>query len=161
MTEPGGTKDQFTVCTQDCRGRCCRYITVGVPTPLGRADWDEMRWWLAHDGVMVTWDEDGWLLHIEARCGNLRHDSACGVYPHHMGTCKEYDAQTCEFTGPTEYDVELKSELDLARYLAKRKLKRAEPVLRDIRAAERRRQAGMAAGLVQLRRLPGGGAPRA
>lgn len=156
MTERRAAKDQLTICMRECRGACCRYITVEVPAPLGRADWDEMRWWLAHDGVMVTHDEDGWMLHVPARCGNLRPDNACGVYPHHMGTCKEYDAATCEFTGPVEYDVELRSEGDLADYLAKRRLKRAAPVLRDIRAAEKVRAERMAADLVTLRGLSGG-----
>lgn len=156
MSQGGGTKDQFTICTQDCRGRCCRYITVEVPAPLGRADWDEMRWWLAHDGVMVTQDEDGWLLHMPTRCSNLREDNACGIYPHHMGTCKEYDGATCEFTGELEYDLELRTELDLARYIERRKLARARPVLKAIRAAERRRKEGMQAGLVTLRGLSAG-----
>ncbi len=154
MAKRRGTKDQFTICTEDCRGACCRYITVEVPAPRARADWDEMRWWLAHEGVQVTHDEDGWLLHVPTRCTNLRADNACGIYPHHMGTCKEYDAATCEFTGPVEYDVNLRSELDLARYLEKRKLARARPVVRDIRAAERQRAAGMAASLVTLQGLP-------
>ena len=161
MPRNGGTRDQFEICTQDCRGRCCRYITVEVAAPRARADWDQVRWWLAHEGVTVSKDEDGWLVHVPTRCTNLRADSACGIYPHHMGTCKEHDAQSCEFTGPLDYDVELESELDLARYLERRKLKRAAPVAREIRAAERRRAAGMAAGLVQLQGLSargGGGA---
>ena len=153
MTQRRATRDQFAICTQDCKGACCRYITVEVPTPLGRADWDEMRWWLAHEGVMVTRDEDGWLLHVPTRCTNLRADNACGIYPHHMGTCKEYDAATCEFTGPVEYDLCLASELDLAAYIQKRKLKRAAPVRKEILAAERRRAEGMAAGLVALEGL--------
>ena len=146
-------KDQFTICTQDCRARCCRYITVTVPAPRGRADWDEMRWWLAHEGTLVTHDEDGWLLHVPTPCGNLRPDNACGVYPHHMDACKEYDASICEFTGPQEDVVEMKSELDLARYLERRRLKRGLGVARDIRRSERQRASNAAASLVQLQPL--------
>ncbi len=71
-------KSQFETCTQDCGGRCCRYLTVEVSQPRSRADWDEMRWWLAHEGVMVSKDDEGWLLHIQTPCTNLRADNACG-----------------------------------------------------------------------------------
>lgn len=151
-------KSQFEICTRDCQARCCRYLTVEVPAPRGRADWDEMRWWLAHEGVMVSRDDEGWLLHVQTPCTNLRADNACGVYPYHMGTCKEYDARNCEFTGPLEYDVLFREELDLARYLEKRKLKRGAAVARDIRMARRQATRNGGAGLVQLQRLSPPGA---
>jgi Fe-S-cluster containining protein len=147
-------RSQFEICTQDCGARCCRYLTVEVPAPRAKADWDEMRWWLAHEGVMVSKDEDGWLLHVQTRCTNLRTDNACGVYPHHMNTCKSYDAETCEFTGPLDYHVLLQSELDLARHIEKRKLKRAAPIARDIRMAHKRKAAMPKTALVRLQGLP-------
>lgn len=153
MSKPRSAKDQFTICTQDCRGRCCRYISVPVDTPLGHDDWDEMRWWLAHEGVTVSKDEDGWMLHVPTRCGNLRSDNACGIYPYHMDTCKDYDAKDCEFTGPLDYELMLESELDLARYIERRKLKRAASVARDIRKARRQAKRDPDPGLVTLRGL--------
>jgi len=153
MAERKSAKDQFAICTQDCGGRCCRYITVSFSTPRAQMDWDEMRWWLAHEGVMLSKDEDGWLLHIQTPCGNLRADSACGVYPHHMGTCKDYDGAECEFTGPLDYDLVFKSEMDLAHYIERRKLKRAAPIAKDIRAARRAGARNAAKGLVQLEGL--------
>ena len=150
MSRSAPSKDQLTVCTVDCQARCCRYITVGVDAPLSRADWDEMRWWLAHEGTFVSKDEDGWLLHLSTRCQNLRADNACGIYPHHMGTCKEYDAEECEFTGELDHEFELRSEMDLARYIERRKLKRAAEVAKDIRKAEKQRALNRDAGLTKL-----------
>jgi Fe-S-cluster containining protein len=112
-------------------------VTVPVRTPRGEADWDEMRWWLAHGGVLVSKDEDGWRVHVETRCGHLRPDNACGVYAHRPRACAEYDAATCEYTGPLEYDVLLRSEDDLADYLERRRLRRGASVARAIRAAAR------------------------
>ena len=147
------SKDQFTICTQECGGRCCRYITVEVASPRSHDDWDEMRWWLAHEGVIVSKDEDGWQLHIESRCSNLRADNACAIYPHHMDTCEDYDASNCEFTGPLDQEFELRSEADLEAYLRRRKLVRGRRVARAIRAAAKRRPQGAVDGLVQLRGL--------
>lgn len=153
MVRKKPTRSQFEICTQDCGGRCCRYVTVQVPAPRARTDWDEIRWWLAHGGVMVSKDEDGWMLHVETRCKNLGADNACTIYPHHMDTCKDYDAKDCEFTGPLEYDVMLESELDLARYLERRKLKRGASVAKDIRRAAAQSQRPVGRGLVTLQGL--------
>ncbi len=153
MIQPVPEKDQFTICIEDCRGRCCRYITVPVATPTCHDDWDEIRWWLAHEGVSVSKDEDGWSLQVEARCSNLRADNACAIYPHHMETCKEYEAETCEYTGPIDEEFHLRTESDLADYLERRKLKRGRQVMKAIRKAERQRQRNQRKALVQLKPL--------
>ena len=136
---PQGLKDQLKICTIDCGARCCRYITVTVPAPRGRNDWDEVRWWLAHGGMMVTKDEDGWMLHVESRCRHLAEDNSCLIYEDRMIACAEYDAENCEFTGDVPYDVCLRTESDLADYLERRKLKWGAAVAKAIRAAEKRR----------------------
>ena len=148
--------DQFQICTQACGARCCRYITVEIPAPRSHDDWDEMRWWLAHEGVLVSKNEDGWLLHVETRCANLRPDNACRIHPHHMDTCKDHDAAVCEFTGPLDQEFELHHERDLARYLERRGLKRGRAVARAIRRAARHRDETPAVPLVPLRGLSGG-----
>ncbi|MDA1195149.1 MAG: YkgJ family cysteine cluster protein [Planctomycetota bacterium] len=147
-------RDQFTICTQDCGARCCRYITIEFPTPRSKDDWDRVRWWLAHEGVVVSKDEDGWNVHVSTRCSNLGPRNACTIYPHHMDTCKEYDATLCEYTGPLDQEFELTCELDLARYLERRKLKRGRDIARAIRRAERARTQGVALPLVPLQGLP-------
>ena len=151
MFNPGQKPDQLTICTRHCGARCCRYITVSFPAPRGVDDWDEVRWWLAHEGTLVTKDEDGWMLHMMTRCRNLRDDNTCGVYPHHMIACKDYDPKDCEFTGPVPFEVELKTEDDLAAYIERRRLKRAVRVAQDIRRAAGVRTSGAA--LVQIQGL--------
>jgi hypothetical protein len=146
-----GKPDQFTICTKHCGARCCRYITVTFPAPKSEPDWDEVRWWLAHEGVMVTHDDDGWMLHMATRCKNLRADNACGVYPDHMLACQEYDPGDCEYTGEVPFDVKLENEDDLATYLERRRLKRGRAVALSIRKASERRKATVrAGGLVAL-----------
>lgn len=136
---PAAPPDQFTVCTRHCEARCCRYITVMVPAPRSEVDWDEVRWWLAHEGVIVTHDAEGWMLCVMVRCKNLRADNACGIYPDHMLACKEYDATDCEYTGDVPFDVKLQCEDDLADYLERKRLKRGRAVAASIRASARRR----------------------
>ena len=71
-----------------------------------------------------------------------------------MDTCQDYDAESCEFTGPLDEDVQLRSELDLARYLERRKLKRGAAVARAIRRGERARKRGRLVSLKGLAPAP-------
>jgi hypothetical protein len=147
--------DQFAICTKHCGARCCRYVTVAIATPLSEADWDEMRWWLAHQGVRVTKDDEGWMVEFETRCRHLRPDASCGAYENRMQLCEQHDATDCEFAEALDLEVLLESEEDLATYLERRRLKRGRAVARAIRreAAQRRREPP--SGLVQIAPLPG------
>ena len=137
MKPQGALVDQFKICTRDCLARCCRYVSIPIDVPRAEGDWDRMRWWLAHEGVTVAKDEDGWTVHVMTRCSHLQKDNSCGVYKNRMDTCEEYDASFCEFTGPLDYDLDFSSEADLADYLEKRGLPRGRKVAASIRAAQR------------------------
>ena len=139
-----GRKDevehQLRICTLECGARCCRYVTTAIQAPRVTVDWDEIRWWLAHDGVMVTKDEDGWMLHVQTRCRHLLPDNRCGIYETRMMACEEYDAANCEFTGEVDYQVHLRTEEDLADHLERRGLKRGAEIAKQIRNTARLRQ---------------------
>ena len=135
MADGSNGSDQVRICTVECGGRCCRYLTVAVDAPMGHVDWDEIRWWLCHEGVMVTKDEDGWMLHVQTRCKNLLPNNLCAIYEDRPTTCEVYEADNCEHTGDVPYAVELHRPEDLADYLEKRKLKRGREVAKAIREA--------------------------
>jgi hypothetical protein len=144
---------QFEICTKHCGARCCRYVTVAIATPLGEADWDEVRWWLAHENVRVGKDDEGWGLEFMTRCRNLAPTGACGIYESRMDLCAQHDAEDCEFVDDPEYEVLLESEEDLADYLERRRLRRGRRVAASIRKAARLRGSRGAGGLVQIQPL--------
>lgn len=125
--------EQLRICTMDCGGRCCRYVTTSIERPRATVDWDEIRWWLAHEGIMVTKDEDGWMLHVLTRCRHLLPDNKCGIYETRMMACEAHEADACEFTGEPDYKVQLRTESELADYLERKKLKRGAKVAKRIR----------------------------
>jgi hypothetical protein len=127
---------QAEICMQHCGAKCCRYLTVSIPTPTAETDWDEIRWWLAHEEVWVTKDDEGWLLTVEMRCRHLEANGACGIYESRMNLCAKHDAADCEFAVPLANEVELRNESDLADYLERRRLKRGRRVAESIRKAE-------------------------
>jgi hypothetical protein len=140
-----------------CGARCCRYLTVAIPTPTAESDWDEIRWWLAHGGVTVSKDDDGWLLTVETSCRHLEPNGACGIYPARMTLCADHDVVDCEFAVRLANEVELRSEVELADHLERRRLKRGRRVAESIRRAEALRRSGgrdAAPRLVQVQPLP-------
>ena len=66
-----------------CNAECCRYITVDLATPKDEEDWDEIKWMLLHEGVIIYVDEDGdWNVEVKTKCKFL--DDA-------TKKCKAYD----------------------------------------------------------------------
>ena len=45
----------MTAC-EKCNAECCRYVSVTLANPKGPEDWDEMKWILLHNNVMIYKD---------------------------------------------------------------------------------------------------------
>jgi len=39
-------------------GYCCSYVTVQIDDPEDDIDWEEMKWWLCHENVLLYIDHD-------------------------------------------------------------------------------------------------------
>ena len=80
---------------------------------------DEMRWWLAHEGVEMYYDGEDWLLSVATRCRNLKADNTCGIYETRFDTCRDYDASWCDYdTRHIDHTVHLRSTADYRRRVA-------------------------------------------
>lgn len=86
---------------------CCTYITQQIATPRSRADFDHLLWQVAHRGIRVYKDEDGWYLLIDAVCDQLQPDGRCGIYDTRPQICRDYSNDYCEFDEPAEQHFEL------------------------------------------------------
>ncbi|TFH42546.1 MAG: YkgJ family cysteine cluster protein, partial [Chrysiogenales bacterium] len=54
-------KKPFSPPCEECGGRCCRYIAIGMDRPTTKTEYDHIRWYLSHDDVHVFIDHDrGW-----------------------------------------------------------------------------------------------------
>ena len=52
-------KPRESLCSK-CTGLCCRYVSLPIETPKTRGDFDDVRWYLAHEGFSVFVDEGDW-----------------------------------------------------------------------------------------------------
>lgn len=97
-------KQEECLCDR-CTALCCRYFALGIDDPETPEDYDDIRWYLAHENVHVFIEDDDWYLSVQTRCQFLQDDNRCGIYEDRPKICREYTTDNCDYwTG--QYDFE-------------------------------------------------------
>ncbi len=87
---------------EDCNAECCRYVTVELAEPKEEADWDEIKWYLMHEGVIVYKDlDDEWQIEIKSKCKHLK-GTKCDIYDKRPNVCREHLTDECD-ANPGEF----------------------------------------------------------
>ncbi|MFT3787091.1 MAG: YkgJ family cysteine cluster protein [Tepidisphaeraceae bacterium] len=116
------------VLCDDCAALCCRYFALEIDPPSDVRDYDNIRWYLMHESVVVFIEEGHWYLGILTRCKNLRPDNRCGIYETRPRICRSYTTDNCDYHGAEyNYDVLFTSSEQLREY-AEKQLKRPLPL---------------------------------
>jgi|SRR3989344_3835754 len=101
-----------------CVALCCKYITVELAVPKNRKAWDEIRWMLMHENIIVYQDLDGdWIAEFRTKCKHL-YENKCSIYESRPQVCRDHHTHECEanpepfakviFTKPEQVDEYLK-----------------------------------------------------
>lgn len=106
-----------------CNAACCRYFALEIDEPVDEEDFDHIRWYLMHEGIVV-WVQDGdWYLEVRTQCRHLQPNNTCGIYEDRPQICREYglpDAEPCEyFTQDLEYDLQFNDDQEFDGWVAK------------------------------------------
>lgn len=88
-----------SILCEHCTAACCRYIALPLDKPRSPRDYDDLRWYLMHQGVSVFVEEGDWYIQFQTRCKNLRMDNLCGVYETRPEICREYEPGDCDYSG--------------------------------------------------------------
>ncbi|HPS52972.1 MAG TPA: YkgJ family cysteine cluster protein [Phycisphaerae bacterium] len=146
----------------ECKAKCCTYFCFQIDTPETFEAFEDIRWYLCHDGVSVHIDEDDdWYIQITNRCNMLSDDCRCRIYDDRPLICRQYSADNCE--GNPEigedygYKQEFKTPGQLDRY-AFRTLGRAE--YENEMISHRAGHAGVAPKVMKAELLKAGMLPR-
>jgi Fe-S-cluster containining protein len=143
------------LCDQ-CAALCCRYFALPIDNPDCKRDFDNIRWYLLHDKVVVFVESKQWYIGILNRCKQLQSDNRCGIYQTRPAICRSYTTDNCDYhAGDYGYDQLFTSAEALWEYALKtlaeqRKAKRGKKKSR-IRKPSR---ASRARRLSQTRSLP-------
>ncbi|MFI5319399.1 MAG: YkgJ family cysteine cluster protein [Myxococcota bacterium] len=77
--------------------KCCTYVAIEIENPSTNAEYDQIVWYLYHQGVEIFVDwESAWHVLFRTRCENLTSAGMCGVYDQRPAICKDFDWRECE-----------------------------------------------------------------
>jgi hypothetical protein len=62
-----------------CTGLCCRYFALPIETPETWKDFDDIRWYLAHENISIFVEKGDWYLNVHNRCQHLAADHRCDL----------------------------------------------------------------------------------
>ena len=146
---------------EHCTGFCCRYIALPIDEPESKKDYDDIRWYLLHEGVAVFIEDGEWFINISTTCRHLQEDFRCGIYETRPRICREYSTENCDyhsgdygweahFTCPehlTEYEREQRAAKRNGKSAGKKKKKggRVRPAVKVRLSPLRKRKSSDAA----------------
>jgi Fe-S-cluster containining protein len=107
------------LCDQ-CAALCCRYFALPIDNPDTRRDYDNIRWYLLHEKVVVFIESKQWYIGILNRCKRLQTDNRCGIYATRPAICRSYTTDNCDYhAGDYGYDQLFTSAEGLWEYALK------------------------------------------
>ena len=103
-----------------CGAKCCTYFCFQIDKPTGYDEFEDVRWYLCHEGVSVHIDEGDWYISIPNRCIMLRDDNTCRDYANRPLICRKYTRDNCDQTGGEYgYDALFEDPKSLEKYARK------------------------------------------
>ncbi len=122
-----------------CVALCCRYFALPIDNPKDAEDFDNIRWYLMHENIVVFIEDKQWYIGILTKCKNLLPDNRCGIYETRPRICRNYDTDNCDYHGG-DYEFEkLFTSADQLLQYAEKKLGR--PIV--VRPRKSKRKGGL------------------
>ena len=86
---------------------CCRHVALEIDEPEDKEDFDQIRWFLAHNDVWVFLDhDDSWNVQFNTPCEKL-NDELCSIYEKRPILCRKYSTENCEKYGEGDSHTKL------------------------------------------------------
>jgi len=83
-----------------CNGACCRYVILEIDCPESLDEFENIKWYVAHEKVRVFVDEDyTWNIEFSTPCTNLNENNQCKIYDSKPEICNSFSANECSFHG--------------------------------------------------------------
>lgn len=102
-----------------CTGLCCRYFAHPIDTPEDFDDFDDIRWYLAHEDVTVFVEDGDWYVNVKNKCRHLsEEDYKCMIYDRRPRICRKYTEDNCDYTGDNyEYELHFVDDSQMEEYM--------------------------------------------
>ena len=105
---------------QVCGSRCCQYFCFEIDEPDDYDEFEDVRWYICHQGVSVHIDDGSWFISILNPCNMLDSEGRCSIYDDRPLICRKYDLDNCDQTsGDYGYEEDFKTGDELMAYARK------------------------------------------
>ena len=103
-----------------CGAKCCRYFCFEIDQPDTFEEFENLRWFLLHEGITIHVDEGKWFISIDNPCKNLTPEGRCSDYANRPMICRAYSIEGCDATGGDyEYEELFTKPEQIAAYARK------------------------------------------
>jgi hypothetical protein len=82
-----------------CKAKCCRYVTVGIPKPKNKEDYEEILWYFMHKNIEVFIESGKWNVLFNTKCKALDKNWRCKIYNKRSKVCIDHSIKDCEKFG--------------------------------------------------------------
>jgi len=127
---------------EKCAALCCRYIALPLDNPEDVRDYDNIRWYLMHENIVVFVEESQWYIGIFAKCKHLLPNNMCGTYLTRPRICRKYTTDNCDYHGGEYGYEELFTSADQLLQYAEKKLGRKLPLKPKVPVVKKRKVKG-------------------
>jgi len=104
-----------------CQSKCCRYFCFEIDKPDSFEEFENLRWFILHEGVSIHVDKGDWFISINNKCKWLADDGRCINYDNRPMICREYTTDACDATGGDyQYDELFEAAEQIAAYARKK-----------------------------------------
>jgi Fe-S-cluster containining protein len=142
------------LCDQ-CAALCCRYFALPIDNPDCKRDYDNIRWYLLHEKVVIFVESKQWYIGILNRCKRLQNDNRCGIYLTRPAICRSYTTDNCDYhAGDYGYDQLFTSADALWEYALKQLKEDRKKARTKSKPKSKPKRATRARRLSQTRSLP-------
>lgn len=114
-----------------CSAKCCQYLSLPIDKPKTWEDYDNLRWYLAHQDITIFVEDGTWYILMQRPCRHLGSDNRCGLYDDRMQICRDYSTEACEYDEDYLYEKVFENDEQIWDY--------AEAVLGPSQVRPRRR----------------------
>lgn len=121
---------------EGCKGACCRYVAMEIDTPTEIEDFENIRWYVAHENIEVYVDSEfTWNIEFKTPCKYLLEDGKCSIHEEFTKNpsvkrpkiCSEFTTEFCphhnfylekyKFTSIEDVDNYIKNVFNLGKHV--------------------------------------------
>lgn len=101
-----------------CEGQCCCYVAIEIDTPETLKDFEDIKWYVSHEHVLVYIEEDGtWNIQFDTPCKYLDKENKCTNYEKRPKICREYEHDECPFHNEYKEKYTFREIADVEKYV--------------------------------------------